>query len=53
MAAIVQKRPRTTAAVAEEVSRRGVRKPRRGTVWTPADLYKRLRRLELEAEFDP
>ena len=53
LAAIVQERPRTTAAIAEELSRRDVRKPRGGTVWTPADLHKLLRRLELEAGSDP
>jgi len=53
LAAIVQERPRTMAAVAEELNRRGVRKLRGGAVWTPADLHKRLFRLELEAESDP
>lgn len=36
---------RTAQILARELTRRAVRKPRGGTVWTPADVRKLLRRL--------
>lgn len=37
---------RTTEFLAQELTRRGVAKPRGGTVWTPADVRKLLHRLD-------
>lgn len=37
---------RTTEFLAQELTRRGIAKPRGGTVWTPADVRKLLHRLD-------
>jgi hypothetical protein len=45
---IVRESGRSAGAIAQELTRRGIRKPRGGTVWSPADVYKLLRRLTSE-----
>jgi hypothetical protein len=43
--AIMRERGRTARAVALELTRRAVRKPRGGVIWTSADAQRLLRRL--------
>ncbi|ACL58068.1 hypothetical protein Mnod_3137 [Methylobacterium nodulans ORS 2060] len=45
---VVAEAGRTASGIAARLTERGVAKPRGGTVWTPADVRKLLRRLAAE-----